>query len=69
MPKKITTSFTLEERHIALIAQVGKDNGNSSNSAALRFILDQYVHLSALEAQRAGSHPFPTLATAAAESG
>jgi len=63
---KTTKSYSLEAQHIATIAQVGKDNGNSGDSAALRFIIDEFVRLRALEAARAGFRPIPL--SAAAES-
>jgi len=56
---KITKSYSLESQHIATIAQVGKDNGNSGDSAALRFIIDEYVRFRALEATCAGFRPIP----------
>lgn len=43
--EKVTKSFTLLPMHVAIIAQVAKDNGQSSDSAALRFILDEWVEL------------------------
>jgi len=45
--QKVTKSFSLEPVHIATIIQVAKDNGNSSESAALRHIIDEYVQMSA----------------------
>ena len=56
---KITKSYSLESQHIATIAQIGKDNGNCGDSAALRYIVDEFVRLRALEAARAGFRPIP----------
>lgn len=39
----VRTTFNVEEKHIATIKQVAKDNGRSSDSAALRYIIDDWV--------------------------
>jgi len=64
MAPKITKSYSLEPQHIATIAQVGKDNGNCGDSAALRFIVDEFVRLRALEAAQAGFRSVPLSTTA-----
>ena len=38
-------AYNLEPHHIATINQVAKDNGESSRSAALRFIIDEWARL------------------------
>jgi len=45
--QKVTKSFSLEPVHVATIIQVAKDNGNSSESAALRHIIDEWAQMSA----------------------
>ena len=39
----ITKAYSIEPVHVATIAQVAKDHGESSDSAALRFIIDKFV--------------------------
>jgi len=56
--QKKTKSYSLEPTHIATIIQVAKDNGNCSESAALRHIVDEFVRLRALEAMQ-GSRRVP----------
>jgi len=48
--QKVTKSFSLEPVHIATIIQVAKDNGNSSESAALRHIIEDWSRMTAREA-------------------
>jgi hypothetical protein len=40
-----TKSFTLGPQHIATIEQVAKDHGDTTVSAAMRYIIDEYVRL------------------------
>lgn len=40
--RKITKAYTLTPVHIATIKATAKDNGDSSDSAALRHILDNH---------------------------
>lgn len=47
LEKSITKCFTLYPPHIATIQQEAKDNGQSSDSAALRLILDEWAVLKA----------------------
>jgi hypothetical protein len=48
---RITKTYTLLPNHVATIARVAKNNGNSSASAALRFIIEEYARLR-LKAQK-----------------
>ncbi len=47
----ITKAYTILPVHIATIKQVAKDNGQSSDSAALRFIIDDWVERCREQAQ------------------
>ena len=49
----VTKAYSLEPVHEATIKQVAKDHGESSDSAALRFIIDRFV---LLEMQQSGDN-------------
>ena len=49
----VTKAYSIEPVHEATIKQVAKDYGESSDSAALRFIIDRFV---LLELQQAGDN-------------
>jgi len=40
-----TKSYILEDHHIATIKGIAKDHGITSESAALRFIIDEWAEL------------------------
>lgn len=44
MPKQ-TKCYRLEAHQVAAVQQLAKDNGESSESAAIRFIIDDWVRL------------------------
>lgn len=48
--KKITKAYSVESNHVAIIKQVAKDNGGSSDSAGLRFIIDDWARRVAQDA-------------------
>lgn len=41
--KKVTKAYMVEPAHVAIIQQVAKDNGSSSASAGLRFIINDWA--------------------------
>ena len=43
MKQTVTKAYTLYPIHISVISQVAKDNGQSSASAALRYIIDAWA--------------------------
>jgi hypothetical protein len=43
--KTITKCYTISTDHAAIISKVAKENGASSDSAALRFIIEEYLRL------------------------
>jgi len=46
MPDKaVTKCYTILPKHIAIVTRVAQENGNSSDSAALRFIIEEYDRL------------------------
>ena len=49
----VTKAYSIEPVHEATIKQVAKDHGESSDSAALRFIIDRFV---LLEMQQVGDN-------------
>jgi hypothetical protein len=51
--KKITKAYTLTPVHIATIKATAKDNGDSSDSAALRHILDNAYYADQVTAPEA----------------
>lgn len=60
--KVITKAYTLFPPHIAFIAQVARNLGQSSDSAALRFIIEEYAQIKGLpvNAQPNNSQPTPS---------
>lgn len=47
---KQTKCFELEQEHIDIVEQVAKENGDSSASAALRFIIDDWHNSARVQA-------------------
>ena len=43
MIEQINKTYTIQRVHEAVIKQVAKDHGATSESAALRYIIDKYV--------------------------
>ena len=41
--RMVTKAYTIFPNQVAVIKQTAKDNGQSSDSAALRFIIDDWV--------------------------
>jgi len=42
---KVIKSFSILQEHADIISQIAKENGDSSESAALRYIINEYVRL------------------------
>jgi len=62
---KTTQSYTLENHHIAIIKAIAKDHGDGSASAALRYIIDDWVECVKVAAQP--QRPAPQAPPAAGE--